>query len=260
MKSKLILCLALVLSGGLVGSCNVARCADGMATNEPVKMKIIEPWKDVTIKLVVPGSTGPSAIKCKYEEIKVKRAVYEIVPNPINGKADYSMLLIHDPYTKKKIFIEEDSNFYVSDNLGMKGFSLGVGDLSSGDSFIELPETNQDDTAIAYFEENLKPEELRQEQIKGVTVNRMVIRDALSQYYTSDGPYAGGRLVMLQVEAVDLTDGILRLDIRNPVTKIPAIVWIDLKAKKVIKSVVNGQEMDLSSSEQNGFAVPLKKN
>jgi len=208
----------------------------------------------------VPGSTGPSAIKSKYEEIKVKRAVYEIVPNPINGHAEYSMLLIHDPYTKKKILIEGDYTFYVSDNLGMKGFWLGSGVLLSGDSFYELPETNQDDTAIAHFEEDFKPEELRQEQIKRLSVNRMVLRDALSPYYTSDGPYAGGRLVMLQVEAVDLTDGILRLDIRNPVTKIPAIVWIDLKTKKVIKSVVNGQEMDLSSSEQNGFSVPLKKN
>jgi hypothetical protein len=44
MKPKLLLCLALVLSGGLFGCCNVARCADGTATNEPVKMKIIEPW------------------------------------------------------------------------------------------------------------------------------------------------------------------------------------------------------------------------
>jgi hypothetical protein len=53
----------------------------------------------------------------------------------------------------------------------------------------------------------------------------------------------------------------LTILIPNPVTKIPASFWIDLKAKKVIKSVVDGREMDLSAvGTHKTYAVPLMKN
>ena len=51
MKPKLLLCLALVLSDGFA----VVRAGDTV-TNEPLNIKIIEPSKNITIWLVVPGS------------------------------------------------------------------------------------------------------------------------------------------------------------------------------------------------------------
>jgi hypothetical protein len=44
------------------------------------------------------------------------------------------------------------------------------------------------------------------------------------------------------------------------VTKIAASIWIDLKAKTVVKSVVDGQEMDVSAvGTSKAYAVPSKK-
>jgi len=68
-------------------------------------------------------------------------------------------------------------------------------------------------------------------------------RDAFPRFYFSSGT---GSTAGIQVEAIELTDGILRLDLRNSFTKVPAIVWIDLNSKKVTKAIVDGKEMDLS--------------
>jgi|SRR5665213_3246465 len=230
--------------------------ADNVSNPKSMKMKITEPWKDVTIKLIVAGSSGSRAAKSKTEEIKARRAVYEIMPNPIKGRAEYSMLLIHDPYTKKQVFIEGEYSFYVSDSSGMKGVFVASGVIMWSDSYLELPDTNLNDTAIIQFEKNFDGEKLQLEQNKRLTVNRMGLNQVVSHWYFSMSPAPGGGIVDPQVETVDLTDGVLRLDIRNPATKIPASLWIDLKAKRVIKSVVNGQEMDIKTGKS--FAVPLK--
>jgi hypothetical protein len=47
------------------------------------------------------------------------------------------------------------------------------------------------------------------------------------------------------------------LVLHNPSTMKPAKFWIDLKAKKITKSVVNGQEMNLNTGMP--YAIPLAK-
>jgi hypothetical protein len=59
------------------------------------------------------------------------------------------------------------------------------------------------------------------------------------------------------VESIDATNGVLKLTIKSPLTKVMALIFIDLNANKVIKSVVDGQEMDLNAGKP--FAVPRKK-
>jgi hypothetical protein len=234
--------------------------ADDASNLKSMKMKITEPWKDVTIKLVVAGSSGSSATKTKTKEIQAKRAVYEITPNPINGREEYSMLLIHDPYSKKQIFIDGEYSFYLSDASGMKGFFVASGVIMWASSYLELSDTNQNEAAIAQLEKSFDTQKLKQEQEKRLTFNRIGLSQVLSRWYFSMSPAPGGGIVDPQVEAINLTDGILRLDIRNPATKIPASLWIDLKAKRVIKSVVDGEEMDISAvGTQKNYAVPLKK-
>jgi hypothetical protein len=47
------------------------------------------------------------------------------------------------------------------------------------------------------------------------------------------------------IRAIDFTDGILRLDMVSEGGKFTGSFWMDFKAKKVIRSVVDGQKMDL---------------
>ena len=64
-------------------------------------------------------------------------------------------------------------------------------------------------------------------------------------------------MVNAVVDSVDVTDDLMRLEIHNPKTMKPATFWIDLKARKITKSVVVGQEMELTPGAS--FAVPLKR-
>lgn len=254
MKSYLSLLGIILIT--LISECGLAQAANNSSS---AKLEISEPWKEVTVKLVVPGSSDPHAIKSKTEEINVKRAVYNIEP-PILGIREYSILLIDDPYIKKKVFIDSEDDFYVSDSLGIKGFFLAPGGvLVSSGSLVELPSTIHDDEAIAQFEKNFDEEKVKLAWEKRATVNRIGICTAVSQWYFSASQAPGNALVGAKIEAFDLTDGILRLDIRNPVTKIPASIWINLKLKRVIKSIVNGQEMDLSAiGTSQPYALPVK--
>jgi hypothetical protein len=268
MKPKLLLCLALVLSAGVFGCSRVARAEETNApasTNTaqsywPVKPIIIRPWTDTTITLVVPGSSGPPATKCVTETVTVRRAIYQVVPKPDPGSfvpEAFSILEFDDPSTKKRCFIDGEHSFFVSDPSGMKGFTVGPGVLNWTSSYLEVPDTNSSSAAIAQFEREFNTDKLSQELRKRISPNRIVLRQAVPQFYFSDGPAPGGALVIPLVEAIDLTDGILRLDIRNPNTQKSGSIWIDLTAKRTRRSIVDGQEMDLNTGKP--FALPLKK-
>ena len=160
----------------------------------------------------------------------------------------------------KSVSLIRTNSFYISDGLIFKGYTVDPGILIWSDSYLELPDSVNESYAISQFETNFNAQKFNQEWNKR-RVNRIELRQAAPQFYFSDGPYPGGGTPLPKVESVDLTDGVLHLDIRNPVTKMPASFWIDLKAKKVIKSVVDGQEMDLSDvGSHKNYAIPLKKN
>lgn len=233
--------------------------ADEVSNSKLMKINIAEAWKDTGIKMVAPDWDGQRTNGS--DDFRVKRAVYEIIPkpNPATESGMFSVLDIHNPYTQKRIFIEGDDSFYVTEISGMKGFSVGPGVLVWSGSYLELPDS-KDDTAIRQFETTFDSQKRKQSDQKRVTENRIVLRQAVTQFYFSQSPYAGGGILAPQVEAVSLTNGVLRLDLRNPATKIPATLWIDLKVKKVVKSVVNGDEMDLNSLGVNApYAVPIRR-
>jgi hypothetical protein len=231
---------------------------DNVSNVTPIKTTIIRPWTDTTITLVVPGSSGPPATKCVTETVTVRRAIYQVVPKPDPGSIPeaFSILEIDDPSTKQWCFIDGQHSFYVSDRSGIRGFTVGPGMLNWTSSYFEVPDTNASAAAIAQFEKDFNTQKLSQELLNRITANRIVLGQAVPQFYFSDAPAPGGVMVIPLVDAIDLSDGILRLDIRHPNTQQPGSIWIDLAAKKVIRSVIDGQEMDLNTGKP--FAVPLK--
>jgi hypothetical protein len=226
----------------------------------PLKIKIIQPWTDTTITLVVPGSPGPFPTKCTTETLKVRRAIYQMVPTPPReflGLEKFSILEVDDPHSKKWWFIDGEHSFYVSDRSGMRGFTFGPGVLIWTSSYFGLPDANSSTAAIAQFEKEINPEKLNEESNKRLTTNRIRLMQSVPQFYFSDAPVPGTGVIVPLIEAIDITDGILRLDMRHSNTQKPGSIWIDLTRKRVIRSVFDGQEMDLTTGKS--FAVPLKK-
>ena len=80
----------------------------------------------------------------------------------------------------------------------------------------------------------------------------------MPDHYCFESPGGGAQYLTPKLESFCLEDGFLRLDIRKKAEpQIPATLWIDRKAKKVVRSVVNGVEMDINTGK--GYAVPIVK-
>jgi Sel1 repeat len=266
MKPKLILCLALVLSGGFLGCSDIASRADKTAANTQVKIKFNSSLSNVTITLVVAGSSGEDGTKSKTEQIKCKLVEGEFVPHLNSGAAPheyFSMLEVHDSYAKKFYFIDAAHDFYISDNSGMKGYTFGSGFLIWSANYFEYPDSDYDaKTAIAQFENDFERsfdyKRLNQEWEKRAT-NVIGFNNAFPKGYVLDDPSP-------HIKGVGVMDGVMQLDVMNPMldangkagTEILANIWIDLKSKKAIKSLVDGEEMNLSHTNDEAFAVPLK--
>lgn len=224
---------------------------DNISNDKPMKIKIITPWEDVSIKLVVDTTFASTGSTTNTQEIKAREATYEFIEKSNTGLAADShnkcaILVIHDPYTKRFSFIDPGHGFYISDSSGLRGYTVGPGPLIWSCGFVEVPDSQGIDFAIRQFETTFDSTKFNEEWDHRI-VQRIGLAAAAPRFYFSDDPVdGGGAAVMCKVESLVLTQGILRLDIRNPFTKIPATFWLDLKEKKVTKCIANGEEMDLS--------------
>jgi hypothetical protein len=231
---------------------------------EPMKIKIVKPWKEENIFLVRPGSSSQRPpVSSKTQQLSALRAVFEFVPkrDPAKNITQFSILIVSDPFTKQKVFIEGEHSFYISKNSGLTGITVGPGVLVWSESYFKVPESENTNTAIEKFQRTFDSRKLDESWEKRATVNRAGFSQALPRYYCSDAPVAGTGIVAPKVEGIDVTDNILRLEIQNPVRNIPATIWIDLQERKPIKSIVDGKEMDLSAVGTNRtYAVPLNSN
>jgi hypothetical protein len=157
----------------------------------------------------------------------------------------------------KNCIIDAGHTFYVNLHGQLTGFSVNPMQIYWTSSYLELPDSDGNlDSAIAQFETHFDAHKLNKEMVKR-SVNGISLRAVCPAYYFSDAHAPGGLALIPIVEAIDITDGVLRLDIRNPKTKVPASFWINLGEHKVIKSVVDNQEMDLTTGGR--YAIPLKK-
>jgi hypothetical protein len=235
-------------------------------------LSLSQPWRDVTIKLLIPGSSGPPFVKSIIVEVPAKIATYN---------RSFFVLALDDPFTGETFVVNGYENlhlndfipgrnspvrdalgrkwprvdyFYFSSNSGPVLCYVGPGELSFGKTYDALPTApGSVATAIARFESEYDADKL---QAPLSEFNRISLMPVATQYFFSDVSAPGGGQPFPKIESLDLTDGILRLGIQNPETKGRATFWIDLKARKVIESVVDGQQMDLTTGKP--YAVPLK--
>ena len=216
-------------------------------TNVPSKLQLNGTWSNVMVKLVMPGSSNPP-VKCTVEEILGKQAVYEVVPKPLRPyRNEFVVLAIHNPHTKEDCIISANHTFYVSGKSGLTGYTVTSRGALWLPSYLEMPDANGNlDAAIAKFEKEFDGQKLNNdllpERRKGASFQR-----ASPQYYYLEKPEAGARAAEMKIEAYEITDEILHVDVRNLATLKPASYWLDLNQRRVVKSIVDGHRMNVAS-------------
>jgi hypothetical protein len=255
MQHKTILWFALV-SSGLLSFGNTARCVDLPPFDTPTKLQLSGSWSNVTIKLVLPGSSNPP-VKCTVEEIPAQRAVFKVIPRPPSPYwNEFSIIAVHEPHSGKNCLIAADHTFYALDKSGMTGYTVFTSGIYWLPSYLEVADAESNmPVAIAKFVKEFDGRKLNDGLLEERRV-RLGFQKVSPLFYGLEKPVGGAKRVDMKIEAFEITDGVLRVDLRNPFTKAPASFWIEPQQRKIIKSVVDGQEMNVNTRNQP-WADPL---
>jgi hypothetical protein len=238
---------------------------DNQSTANPMKLSLTSPWTNVTVQLLVVGTSKPPIKKSESIQTPAKAGTYSVTASgSTKVLRSFFVEAIIDPYTKRFCIARgawpgQKDLFYVSNSSGIVAYEVGPGTLTWEDSYVSIGEgTGGLDAAIAQFEAKFDDQKLDKILTDSSKNNRISLGVASPHYFFSDGPGPGGAIVGPVLDSVDISDDIMYLVVHNPKTMGSATFWIDLKAKKVTRSVVNGQEMDLSTGQS--FAAPVKAN
>jgi hypothetical protein len=188
-----------------------------------------------------------------------KAVVYKVIPSPPQPYWDqFSVLAVHDPYSKKYCLIAAGHTFYALGKSHMTGYTVFTPGIYWSPSYLEMPETEGDlAVAIAKFEKEFDGRKLNDDLLQERR-DRVGFQKASPIFYFLAKPVGGADRVVMKVDGYEIMDDIVRVDLRNPSTRAPASYWVDPRQRKVIKSVVDGQEMNVDTPNQP-WADPLTK-
>jgi hypothetical protein len=236
-------CIAVLLTG-----CTQVN-SQNTPTSNSMKINLITSPSNITAKLIIPGATGLSAAKSKMMNVPAQEIKYEAQDGP-----GFTLIAVQDPLTRTN-YIVPSSDFYVSDDSGMTAFHLSFGSLMWRRSYFEMPDSAGDlNATVAQFVTAFDDGKLKALQKNFSFVK--LLNAATPAFFTANSA-GGSQPATGTISDIELSDGILRLDLLSPGGKFKGTFWINLKAQKIVKSTIDGTEMNLSDSE---FAVPLKKN
>jgi hypothetical protein len=239
MKLKLILGLALVLGGGLFGCSTIVR-------HDSATVKTS--WKDTKITLYRAASGAV--------QLDAKREVVTVVQG--SNRDDWEVVAFVDPATENAwvgqtftlepiFYIETESNIlsgvvsFESDASGMSQQNLETGEIIWNSSFV--PNVKRGENVDAAIERFKKSDALK--LLGGVSTDAgsLVIGNNKEQVENGLDPslfqmeHRGSQFKETTIEAIDASDGKLRLDLKNPAGSHKASVWIDFKTWKVVKAI-----------------------
>ena len=178
-------------------------------------------WEDAVVDLVVPGSGSvPSTV----EHVRAKTVTFR---SSIPPKL-FSAIAVSDPHTAET-YVLPGGRFFVSDKTGMTAAWLILGTLNVTRSFLKVPTTaDGESAAIATFASQFTERQVAEESQKYSTVRLGAV--APEGFFVR-----GSQLVPADLQAFDIRDGVLRLDLRSHNGTVGSF-WVDLATLKVTKT------------------------
>jgi hypothetical protein len=265
MKPKLLLCLALVLSGGWFGLWP----AHAEETNVPVSTNLAQIYIAATLKTKWPEAkvtlyrtTGGTVQPVARHEIVT------VIYGPHTN--DWGVLAFVDPETgyawigsgfdAGQMFYLETESGIVRGEVDFAAMALGAprpdqkdvanGAMAYGDLYWDrslVPKVERGENIDAVIEQFNKTNGLQAAGFEMRQERSTVLENSLQGVETGLNPWLfqierqGSRFKMTTVEAVEVSDGKVRLDLKNPTGSHQASVWIDLKTWQVVKTIQDGK-------------------
>jgi hypothetical protein len=195
-----------------------------------------ESWQDFSADLIIPGTAhAPTRI----EKITGKVAWYQTSAAP----TDIFLGVISDPHTHFTYFTRAGV-FYISDKSEMLACIFGPSSLGWGKSYFKIPTPpDKEQGAIQRFAAEMDEEKLLQADSKFTHIS--LVNGAPFEFFTANSA-GGSQSAAPTITAAELTDGMLQLDLTSSGGVYHGHFWIDLNAQKLIRSVVDGKEMDIT--------------
>jgi hypothetical protein len=248
------------MSGGLFGCFRTASANETNVAQSYVTATVKTNWTDVKVTLYR-TTGGEVQLNAKRE---IVTAIYGSYTNDVN------ILAFVDPETRNawlgsseviqpKFYLETESGI-VRGTVLFAGMALGgfrpdehdvntngvmaYGEVHWDRSFFPSVKRGENlDAIIEQFNKNnglkLVAEPMFPEKITIIENSLQRIENGLNPWLFVD-ERQGSQLVTT-IEAIDVSDGKLRLNLKNPTGSHKASVWIDLKTWKVVKVVQDGK-------------------
>ena len=256
MKPKLLLVLALVLSGGLVGCFNIASVNETNATQSYVTASVKTNWTNAKVALY--RTTGGKV------QLDAKSELVTVCDGPYTN--DWEVLAFVDPETGnawvgsgfdfgQMFYLETESGIYCGNVYFPGASALGmprrdihgvvVGSEVSGliiwnRSFVASVKHGENvDAAIKQFNKKIDlktVDRMPEERRFSLGNNLHPVENGLDPWLFQDEG-RGSQFKATTIETVDVSNGKVRLDLKNPSGSHKASIWIDLKTWQLVKAI-----------------------
>jgi hypothetical protein len=205
---------------------------------------------NIYLKVIAPGSSGPPASRSIIENISATPFRVKLS----NG-VEYAFAVIHDPLTKSNYVVSQQNDFLISTGSGIIACRQAFGTFMYCKSFFGLPESAGANTIIDQFTPTFPFDDINKTLEFEKTVRRDRLEDAAPFGFFNAHSGDGSQPGQPTIRDFDVVDDIVKLDLLSEEGKFSGTFWIDLKARKVVKAIVDGEKMDIG----HGYGKPLKK-
>ncbi len=204
--------------------------------------------KTLSFKLAVSGSTNSPVRKSETLEVSAQEVTYKTQGTPMKSYVFYAM---RNPVALTNVIVPP-ADFYIAASSDMIAVSSLFGSISLSKSYSAVPESTGDiKKTIGQFSDLLDDKTIESKTNNKASVS---LKAAANYEFFTANSAGGSQLASATISGFDVTDDVLRLDLLSPGGKFKGSFWIDLKASKVLRSMIDGQEMDITGNK--GFAVP----
>ena len=191
-------------------------------------------WDERIVDLVVSSTSGAGTT---VEKVGSKAAIYI----PSGKTAEFQLAVISEPRSGNSYIVRGYQTFYVVHNGDMLAVLVGSGKVSWLGSYFKLSTHSDDVAVISRFVSQTNDEALFRSDQRRVWVSlRPGVPD---QFFLAGSLLESSQIAIPSISAIDLANGVLRLDLVSDRAKYKGTFWIDLDAGTLLRSVLDGREV-----------------